>query len=137
MIRKRFCLLIPNVFRKGSVMAENDVAQLPGEGPLNKDLGKLLIIGHNILRFSVLHVHGGEGVLVSVAEHGDHAAAILIYVVGNGLIGKNEDAGCILQDWESRNGRGINAEFDEGFRGRDGGLLIIRGHFSFSFSVSK
>ena len=121
-------LIVPDILRAGAVMAQDNVTELTGQRTLDKDLGKLLIISHNIMRFPFLFVHRGKSVLIRLAEHADHAPAIMIDVVRQFLKRDDQDAGKALQDRKRGNGRGVDSVLDEGFGGFGGGALIVRRH---------
>ena len=74
---KSLCFLIAHIFRKGSVVAEDNVAQLAGQGALVKEERQALIISHNVMRLAVGKVNGRESVLILFSEGGDDATAIL------------------------------------------------------------
>ena len=57
MICETLCLFIADIFRAGAVMAKDDVTEFTGQGALDKNLGQLLIISHDIIGFTVLDVY--------------------------------------------------------------------------------
>ena len=98
MISEAFRLLVPDIFRAGAIMAEDNVAEFTGQRTLDKDLGQLLVIGDDIQLFPVFQTDGGEGVLVLFAKGINHAPTIMGHIFGKILIGDNQDAGDLLQN---------------------------------------
>ena len=99
-MREAAGFLVPDLFRKGSVMAEDDVRQLAGQGALDQDVGQLLVIGDDIVFPAVDDIHKGHGILIVVSEHGDQVLAVITESVSHLRKGNDQDAGDPLQDRE-------------------------------------
>lgn len=65
-----------NIDRAGAVVAEDDVAELSGDGALQDVLRHALVEGHDVAEPAVDLLHQGDGILVPIAEAIDDDLAI-------------------------------------------------------------
>ena len=75
-IREAARLFIADVFREGAVVAQDDVAQLAGQGAVDDEGRQQLVIGNEILRFAVHDIDGGKSILAVYAELLDDAVTV-------------------------------------------------------------
>ena len=128
-------LIIPEIFRTGTIVAEDNVAEFAGQGAFYDMKRKQLIIRDNITDGIAVHMNRSNGILIVIATNRNKVATFCAEVFRHFSKRHHKNAGPVFEDGKWIHGSGADFVLNQEFCRLDGGGLIIWLVHFFSSSI--